>query len=451
MLRILYLFLLIPLLWSYWKVLQRLRGERLALTPILGWMAGLGYFLVAPLTLLVLNGGYTIPPFYDANSSYASLDLSNGRYFLPMLVVWLALLFSFQAVMILTPEPGKDKLNHELPINEQKLKRILFVTFGLALVDYAVTIRVLGGLESFLAAHWYYRQDEMFTRFGDAYVLYARLSQANSIVFTAAAAIYTSRQLQRRRMEWGWSALIVFALLLQMVMSGNRIFIALYGLSFLVSCWFYRRKRPIFLLLALSPAILLLFSAWSYFRHDLTTIAEDIPTYTEADLGNRVMTTLMDTTEGVSVVQVFHIVNDFGSKFDYFYGLTYSKAVTFVLPRSLYPNKPQNFPVLIAKLYEPGEVTSFGTTQLGELYANFGPFSVLVLPFITVLILLLSGKLARKYEEHSLVSAALFVLLIWYARSSFEDNFVTFLLALLLIWGLKLERGLCVPNQPELA
>jgi hypothetical protein len=447
MLRILYILLLILLHWSYWKVLTRLRGERLALTPILGWMAGLGYFLVAPLTLLVLNGGYTIPSFYDSNSSYASVDLSNGRYLLPMLVVWLALLFSFQAVLLLTRKAKTDEATLEFPINERKLRSILLLTFGLSVLDHAATIWRLGGVDAFLVSRWYVRQEDLLTHFGDAFVLYSWLSQANQILFTATAALHTSLQIQRRKLDLRLSALIVFALLLQMVMSGNRIFIALYGLSFLISCWFYRRKKLIAALLVVSPAILLLFSAWSYFRHDLSTISEDIPTYVEGDLGNRAMTTLMDTTEGVSVIQVLHMVNDFGQKFDYLYGLSYSKAVTFVLPRRLYPNKSQNFPVLIARLYEPGQVTSLGTTQLGELYANFGALSVLLLPFITALILLLSERLTRKIEKHVLLSAVLFVLLIWYARSSFEDNFITFLFALLMIRGLQLERGLCLPGQ----
>jgi len=450
MLRIFYFALLIPLLWSYWKVLRKLREERLALTPILGWMAGLGFFLVAPLVLLVVNGGYTIPPFYEANSSYASVDLSDGRYFLPVLVIWLALFFSFRAVLLFTPEPKTDGGKLDVPINAQKLKRVLLFTFGLSFLDHAATIWRLGGVEAFLISRWYLRQEDLFARFGDAFVLYNWVSLANQILFSGTAALYTARQLKRRKMEWRWTALIAFALLLQMVMSGNRIFVALYGLSFLTSCWFYRQKKLIATMLAVSPAILLLFSAWSYFRHDLSTISEDIPTYVEGDLGNRVMTTLMDTTEGANVLLLLHIVNDFGGKFDYFDGLSYSKAITFVLPRRLYPDKPENFPTLIAKLYEPGEVTSLNTTQLGELYANFGALSVLLLPFITVLILLLSQRLAQKIEKHPLLSAMLFVLLIWFSRSSFADNFVSFLFVLLLIWGLKLERGLCLPSRSRL-
>jgi hypothetical protein len=168
----------------------------------------------------------------------------------------------------------------------------------------------------------------------------------------------------------------------------------------------------------------------------------------EQDLSSRVMTTLMDTTEGTSVMQLLHMVNDFGTKFDYLYGLSYTKAVTFILPRSVYPSKPQNFPVLMAQFYEPGEETSLGGTQLAELYANCGVLSVALLPAITVVILLFSEKLTRKIDKHMLLSAVLFLLFIWYARSSFEDNFITFMCAQFLIWSLKLERRLVATVVP---
>jgi len=159
------------------------------------------------------------------------------------------------------------------------------------------------------------------------------------------------------------------------------------------------------------------------------------------------MTTLMDTTEGQSVMQLLHIINDFGDKFDFFYGSTYSKAVLFVVPRALYPNKPENYPAQIAKLYEPGEVTSLTTTQLGELYANFGVFAVLLLPSFTIMILLLSAKLIRKIESYPLILAVLFLIMIWFARSSLEDNFITFVCTAGLIWGLRLQRGLYCTNH----
>jgi hypothetical protein len=445
--RLLYFPLLAVLLWTYWRALSRARDERTPFTPLVGWLVGLGYFVIAPLTILVLHGGYKIPEFYQANERYASVNLSDSRYIIPMLVIWLALFLAFQAVAMLRPMKKRSWIASDLPLNEQKLKRVVLLTGGLSVLDWVFTIWRSGGIESFLISHWYLRDVESFAKFGDLFVLYAQLSLANKIVFTAAAALFTARQLQSRKLEWRFFMLIALGLVLQMAMSGNRIFIALYGLSFLTACWIYQRKRLMASILLLAPAIFLVFSAWAYFRHDLSSVAVDLPGYVEREIDSQVMTTLMDSTEGASVMQLMHMVNDFGDKFNYFYGSTYSKAVTFMVPRALYPNKPENYPVQIAKLYEPGEVTSLGTTQLGELYANFGAFAVLLLPLFTIMILFLSAQLTRKIENHVLLLAILFLLLIWFARTSFEDNFVTFLFSMLLVWGLRLQWGLYFPAQ----
>jgi hypothetical protein len=437
-----YLPFLAVLLWTYWCALKRVRDERTPFTPIMGWLVGLGYFVMAPLTILVVHGGYQIPDVYEANELYASVDLSDSKYVIPMLVIGLALFFAFQAILVLKPKKDLTRSACYLPLNKEKLKRIILLTFGLAILDYVFSVWRAGGLESFLISHWYLRQVESFARFGDLFVLYAQFSLANQVVFTAAAALYTARQLQRHELDWRLSGLLGFALILQMVMSGNRIFIALYGLSFLTACWLYRRKKLICTLLLLSPAVLLLFSAWAYVRHDLSAITNDLPSYVERDIDSRAMATLMDTTEGASVMQLLHMVNDFGDKFNFFYGVTYGKAVTFIVPRQLYPNKPENFPVQIAKLYEPGGVTSLGTTQLGELYANFGVLVVVLLPIFTIWILMLSVKLTNGIEKHCLLSVVLFLLSIWFARTSFEDNFITFLFSALLVWGFRLQRGL---------
>ncbi len=442
MIKIVYVVFLATLFRSYWKALSSLRSEPISLSPILGWMAGLGYFVLAPLTLLVINGGYTIPAAYGANDRYSSVDLSSGKYFIPMVVVWLALWLTFEVVGAFAARRASTN-SFNFCVNPIKIKKILLASFILAMCDYGIQIWVSGGLAAFLVSHWYLRQTDMIERAGDAWVLYTRFSGANQIVFTAAAAVYASYQLWRRKLEWGISILIALALLIQMVMSGNRIYVALFGLAFLTSCWYFRRKKLITVLLLASPVIFLLFSAWTYLRGNLSTISDTLPTYIEADRGNRFVTTLFDTTEATSVMLFLHVVNDFGGRFNYMDGVTYSKSLTFILPRKLYPAKSENFPVLLADLYEPGELTSLGATQLGELYANFGPASILLLPFMTILIQLLSRKLGGTIENHLLLSATLFLLLIWAALASFEDSFITFFFAAILIWGLRLERGLC--------
>jgi len=46
-----YLPFLAVLLWTYWCALKRVRDERTPFTPIMGWLVGLGYFVMAPLTI----------------------------------------------------------------------------------------------------------------------------------------------------------------------------------------------------------------------------------------------------------------------------------------------------------------------------------------------------------------------------------------------------------------
>src|SRR5438105_1425852 len=88
------------LIWSYWRALKRARDERTPFTPLMGWLVGLGYFVLAPLAILVVHGGYQIPDVYEANERYASVDLSEARYIIPISVVWLALFLAFQAVAL---------------------------------------------------------------------------------------------------------------------------------------------------------------------------------------------------------------------------------------------------------------------------------------------------------------------------------------------------------------
>jgi len=112
--------------------------------------------------------------------------------------------------------------------------------------------------------------------------------------------------------------------------------------------------------------------------------------------------------------------------------------------------KTENFPKLLAGLYEPGQITSLGATQLGELYANFGVLSVLLLPIVTVLLMMLSAGSLLANGKHLLVSAALFLLLIWSARASFEDNVITFVFVLLLIRGFGLSKNLNLAGDLQL-
>jgi hypothetical protein len=447
--RVIYFFLVAILLLIFWKVIAELRRRDKVLTPILGWIVGLGFFMLAPFTLMVLNGGYEFPFFYGASDRYARVDLSNTIYLIPFLVIWASLVFSFMAVLLFMPRIGGKRGHSEVALDESKLERVILITAAFTLLDCLVVVWSAGGLQAFLLSNWYLRGVDLGTQLGDRYTLYVWLSMANQTVFAAAAVLYTHSQVRTRNVNWRFSMLILLLFIFHIVTSGDRIFFALYLVSLITSCWLYGRKRFIAALVMIAPVLALVFSAWAYFRNDLTKIGENMPVYMEQDFGNRAVTYLMDACDGGDTMILFHIINDFGQKYDYMYGASYARVFFFMVPRRFYPEKPERFTVQLAKIYEPGATTSLAATQLGELYANFGAFSVVLLPLITTLILWLSESLTQEIEKRILMSAVVFLLLIWSARATFEDNFINFLLALLLIWGLRLGQGLCFPRRAE--
>ncbi len=445
--RIVYFFFVATLVWSFWKAIVKLRERHAALTPILGWVIGLAFFNLAPLTVMVFNGGYEYPAFYGFNNSWSRVDLSDARYFIATLVIWMSLLFSFVAVILFTPDSNEKRKRSEIFFNESKLRKVVLISAGFTLFDYVLTIWMVGGLQAFLVSHWYNRGTEFVARLGDLWVIYSWVSMGNLTVFTTAAALYTHSEVRRGKLDWRFSLLILLVFLLHITLMGDRILLALYLLSFVASCWIHRRKKWIAVLLMIAPALALIFSAWAYFRNDLPNIGENIPTYVDADLGNRAVTSMMDGFAGGGTMILFHIIDEVGDKYEYMYGASYARALYFLVPRRLYPEKPPSFVEQLAAIYEPGEITSINSTELGELYANFGVLSVLLLPLITIVILLFSEKFTKEFEKHVLLSGMLFLLSIWFALTTFSDIMHIFLFSVLLVWGLRFERGLCFPSR----
>ena len=270
MLRIIYVPLLLVLLWSFWRVLGKFGRCDTALTPISRLDGRTCLFLLAPLSLMVIHGGYQDPAFYAASASHNTVDLSSTQFFVPFLVIWTSLLLSAGVLLLFLPkaptqaEPARDRL--ELVSHPALLKKVIFVTTVLALLDYALTIRMVGGFEDFLLSNWSGRVSDLSAELGDRYALYLWIAQANQIVFTAAAVLYTHFEAQEGKIHWRISGLLVLVFLLHIAFQGERIYLALYLLSALTSCWLYRRKKVVAGLLLAAPVLAVVFSAWAYFH-----------------------------------------------------------------------------------------------------------------------------------------------------------------------------------------
>jgi len=444
--RILYFALLLVLLVTFGLALNTVRKRFHALTPVLGWMIGLSYFLLVPLTILTLNGGYKTPLLDDSSPLWGEVYLSDPVFLSPYFVIWLSMILICAVIFLFCPGSAPKEQGGAI-ISRRKLEQVILVPMALSVVNWILTIWLVGGLADFLVSHWYLRNNDLSERFGGAFTLDTRVALCNQIIFTGAAALHTGLALKERAAHWKFMSLIWFFFVAEMVMSGNRIYIAIYLLALLASCWLYGRKKIIAAVLAASPILILVFSVWGAVRHDVSRIPESVSGIAEnADESNGALSSLMHSTEGPAVMLLMHMINDFGNRYDYLYGSTYSRVFTFFVPRSIYPSRPENFTSLAASLYQPGDITSLGSTALGEAWANFGILGIFVLPLFTWLALRYSEWLAAAGARHALLSAVSFALFIWFARGTFAESVMTLLGAVLLMWILKLEKGLYIPT-----
>ncbi|MGB8475725.1 MAG: hypothetical protein WCE61_16725 [Candidatus Acidiferrum sp.] len=198
-------------------------------------------------------------------------------------------------------------------------------------------------------------------------------------------------------------------------------------------------------MVALSPIIILIFSLWASVRHDLTDISDSLDTALQEESGNplaaSVVNVTMDATEGIDTLLLLHVPNDFGNRVPYLYGVSYSRAITSPIPRFLFPQKPINFTEYLAQIYLPGEETSLNATAVGEMYANFGPLTLVFFPLLSLGIAFLSKRASEEEVRHGLLPTLLFVLAIWAARSTLEDSLILLVLAYFIISVFRLEKG----------
>jgi len=446
---ILYVSLLAILLATYGSVLGRVKRHSAGLTPLLGWLMGLGFFLLAPLTILTLHGGYEMPPSEGITEAWTKINLANPVFFRPYLVIWLSMMLTCITVFLGVGARGSQPAQKRFPAHG-KLERVILITMAFSIVSWVTLVWLVGGIAEFVVSHWYLRAEAMADRLGGYFTLFTRISLANQLLFTGAAALHTGLGLRDRKIRWRMTSLVLLFLLIEMAMSGNRIFIAFYLLALVASSWLYDRRKLIAVVLVSSPLLILVFSAWGEVRHDLSRIPDSVTTdVVEVDTGNQALSSLMHATEGGAVMLLMHIVNDFGGKFDYLHGSTYGRLLTCWLPRSVYPSRPLDFTNQAATFYMPGETTSLCATALGEAYANFGPVSIFVLPLFTWGVVKYTNALAGGAGGRPLMSAVSFVILIWFARCTFAENMINLLEAALLIWVLRLEKGLSVPAASE--
>lgn len=431
--------LTVCLLFIYAVTIRKIKSSYNQLTPLLGWIVGLGFFVILPFTLIVMNGGYSLPEHHRVKGYWGDVDLLDESFFIPFIIIWGSLALSLISVTAFLPKNKgcQPESSNQKPIDKKPIIAVLIASMFISAFQWFITIWSFGGIEAFFSTHWYTRHEELIERLGGVFILYLKFLIANRVVFLSAASIYTWKFYNGSTKDKLFIVLLLLFLVIDMLMTGNRIYIALFILITFSAFWISNNKKVIFTGLSIAPILIIVFSTWTALRGDLLNAGERLNTFLDESTTseNIVIDNIISVTEGANVLLLFHITRDFGDRYAFLDGATYSKIFTFIIPRSIYPDKPKNFTEITAEIYEPYvESLSLNSTALGEMYANCGLLILILLPFLSVAILLLSNFLYYKNNQNPITLAITFVMIAWFARTCFSDNVVTLLFALLIVW-----------------
>lgn len=421
---------------GFMLVLRQAVGRSTVPQPSHAWLLGQFYFLYLPLSAISFAGQFAIEAF-ETSSLWGRVDMRNPDDFNAAMLVLVALTINLVVfALIYASQPRRQPVQIVSDSWQAGIRRLLWLLGGALFCAWSAQIVASGGLAEFLAAHWYTRHDEFFERYGALFVLFVRVTDAMHLAFAAAAGVYIYGCLQTRRYGWVMLAFVACILLAGMILTGNRIFIAILGI-FSIWCLALVGRRLLLLGVFLAaPVAAWIFSLWATVRGDLPNILENIQASWAEPFGKEVhfARIVFDLTEGINVMVLLQLVKDYVSgSFELLLGETYAKLFVFFVPAALMPDKPRGLTTTLAEVFEPGEATSLPATSFGEMFANFGWLALVMLPVVTWLISRLDGVSIGRFNIKPVHASVLFLAVLWGSRSTFYDNTLAAVFGLLIV------------------
>ena len=409
-------------------------------TLILCWLIGFFYFLYIPLTIIVFAGGYDIPDFHQVKGTWGNLDVSTIESMIAAVVIVFMLLSLLFTAHLFSPRHFRPQHFHDYKLNYKKLFKAYRRVLVAVLAVWGLKIYLAGGFVAFFLEHWYFRNEGTN---GVFWLILDRLFDGIYIVFCAFTAIIFADAVKQKRYRLWLLASAVFMLLMGVLVSGNRIHLVLVGLYVLPSVLMYNSRLVTPIIIAM-PVVIVMGSYWANIR-SYTDKFKGIEIYTDRIISGQVdfMTPIVEILEGVNILVLFEIVKKAGSEMNLVLGESYLKSITWIIPRSMWPEKPLSATQSVAAAIEPGEQGwSVSFTQFGEVYLNFGMAALGVIPIMTIFIVVSSNYLEKRFYRMPLKVVSACLLIFWMSRSIFSDNIILLLFTCLIIWGFRIDKNL---------
>jgi hypothetical protein len=325
-----------------------------------------------------------------------------------------------------------------LYIPSKKISKQSTVTIFKPSIIYYLLIYISGMLVVFIGSglfeggDWYQNRHHFFESNGAFAVLIA------FIINSAKILVISSMVYKWMKGEWKFYKFLIVVVsfsLLDMVFSGNRIY--LFCTAIIIGLLLFKKypKKTIIAFPFLVPSIFVLGYFASIFRHMRGPLfAQGLPTWNifMAAVKRAMILEPPNFTSfflGISESVNVNVMYDLFRRYDDFlYGATYLKPFVFYLPRSIWEGKPLSITVLAADFLGGASLV---TTIMGEMYMNFYLFGIIILPiFLWYTDVLLTNTL-KKYGTMSNVVMFFFGILIF--RMPFSDEVLVFIFLIVIL------------------
>lgn len=330
--------------------------------------------------------------------------------------------------------PAKQNLSVKKPIwyfSKKRLKLVVLGSFLIGLVSLVIFFQQVGFI-TYVSTdrslrYFLYSDAATFGFFSDFL--------STSIVFLSVHVIEAYIDRPRRALLFIVLAFIPFIYFNISLFSGSRITVVRPGLI-IAFYWILRKHATKFSwrIAALFAILLVFLVASGVYRQSIG--AADSFNATLVILGamtpalvHNYATQSMDFTTAYDIFLLLHNRN-----YNLGMGDTYLKLLYQFIPRSLWPEKPDNITVVMSKIFRPEQFeigVSYNPTLLGEMYYNFGLAGVIVGCFLVGMCIAWLYRFGRRNIESApmtLIYVVLVVSIIEHGRGAFSNITMTYLL-----------------------
>lgn len=393
-----------------------------------GVAAGTGYFIIVPLSLVILEGELP-PPIDFISSNIPSVVLERDGEAISLVLLCIISVMTYPIAMGRVKQIFVPTMSFDIPI-----KFVLGAYLALS-----VGIFSFAGLGD-EGAHWYGSKEEFLVNYGLAGVLASYVLSALKIT---AFVLITNEFLNKRVSLIYYFLGAIAVSTIDLYTTGNRIFTLLVVTLVFFSLLKSKRYGLVSVLLIAAAPFAYAMSLFRWIRSYMHSegagsLENSINGFlTGIDFAVNQATDITaqqivgGATESVNVNVLVSIFNDFGRDIAFLYGESLLKLVVFWVPRSIWAEKPDSIAVVIGQNLAPGQGVALIATFYGEMFANFGYFSFLLSALVLVVAKKLLDFYFRKFEFYGALSFLFGFLLI---RMPYSDVMLVAVCAGLIVY-----------------